>query len=309
MIRNDHMGEASLQSYGAWIRKKRKERGLSIRQVSEATRIDEQYLKALEAGNIALLPEPYMRAFLKTYASFLGLDPEEAMHRFEVFLREQSDRLESVRGSVREREVRQARPQAVGPPMEEVDDGAASLPQMPEVSTRFGMLIAAAMLVFFVIVVYLAVLFTGGDAGSNLTGPTGVDTTEPLQQPEQAIPSPESAGPVVPVPVTTDTSVRQLFLANAMEETWMEAIADGAAVVSQIVTRGNQVRITFRDSLMLKLGKNRGMRLFLNGEEITDLGSPGRILRLVLTPAGVAHRRLTYPPDSIPDILNRPPPL
>jgi hypothetical protein len=87
----------------------------------------------------------------------------------------------------------------------------------------------------------------------------------------------------------------------------MQAIADGDTVVTRVIPAGNRIEVSFADTLTVKLGKNRGMQLFFNDSELTDLGNPGFVLSLLLTPDGVAQRRLTYPPETIPDYLNIPP--
>ena len=111
-----------------------------------------------------------------------------------------------------------------------------------------------------------------------------------------------------PVPVEQQLEAN-LLTAEALEETWIEARVDGRLTVSRIVPIGNTLTLAFADTLELHLGKNRGMRLILNGEELTDLGPAGMVLHLLVTREGVAERRLTYPQETIPSILNIPPNL
>jgi cytoskeletal protein RodZ len=63
----------------------RKERGLSLRQVEQGTKIRVRYLRELERENFDVLPPVYVQGSLKTYANFLGLDGEaltrELRHR------------------------------------------------------------------------------------------------------------------------------------------------------------------------------------------------------------------------------------
>lgn len=311
------MSEDPLQSYGAWIRRRRKDRGLSIRQASASTRIDEQYLRALEAGNIALLPEPYMRAFLKTYASYLGLNSEEALRRFEVFLRDQSESLEMIRGAVREREGKRQQAQTAQPGAEQVEGVSPIQSREPvtEISKRSGMILAAAVIIFFAAIIYFAVYFMGRREGSGSVGQTPdraqaaeTDTGRSVEEPAAGI-EPERPARPPDVPAATATTMEHLVVAEALEETWMEARADGALQARRVIPVGNVIRFAFRDTLELKLGKNRGMRLTFDGNEITDLGPPGMVMRLVLTAEGVVLRRLTYPPETIPPILNIPPRL
>ncbi len=53
----------------------RRARGLTLRDVERDTRISGKYLQALEEGRLEVLPAPvYARAFMRTYAQYLGLD-------------------------------------------------------------------------------------------------------------------------------------------------------------------------------------------------------------------------------------------
>jgi hypothetical protein len=59
---------------GRTLEQARKERGLSLKQVEEATKIRAGYLKELERENFDVLPAVYVQGSLKTYANFLQLD-------------------------------------------------------------------------------------------------------------------------------------------------------------------------------------------------------------------------------------------
>ena len=74
-------------TFGQILAAKRGERGLSIEQAAAATRIRAHYLSALESGELGRLAAPvYAKGHLRTYASYLGLDPEPlvAMMRVEA---------------------------------------------------------------------------------------------------------------------------------------------------------------------------------------------------------------------------------
>src|SRR5215210_2670464 len=71
---DEGMGEAEI---GRLLEQKRKERGLTLEEVEQATKIRKRYLTGLERENYAILPDAiYARGFLKTYANYLGLDGE-----------------------------------------------------------------------------------------------------------------------------------------------------------------------------------------------------------------------------------------
>jgi len=62
---------------GAILREARTKRGVDLAEVEAATRIRLKYLRAIESEDWEALPESvYTRGFIRTYASFLGLDGE-----------------------------------------------------------------------------------------------------------------------------------------------------------------------------------------------------------------------------------------
>jgi cytoskeleton protein RodZ len=76
---------------GSTLREARRRQGLELRDAAEATRIRVKFLAALEGERLDELPaEFYARAFLRTYAEFLGLDGD-------VYVAELNSRLEARR--------------------------------------------------------------------------------------------------------------------------------------------------------------------------------------------------------------------
>jgi cytoskeletal protein RodZ len=67
-------------SLGERFRAAREQRGLTLSEVAEHLRIRSVYLAAIEDENWSAIGAPvYTRGFLRTYARYLGLDPEEAV--------------------------------------------------------------------------------------------------------------------------------------------------------------------------------------------------------------------------------------
>ena len=63
---------------GEKLRSARAAQSLSLEQSSQATHIRVHYLEALEQGELGQIPsQAQARGFLRSYASFLGLDPEQ----------------------------------------------------------------------------------------------------------------------------------------------------------------------------------------------------------------------------------------
>ena len=81
-MRSDEILTTSL---GQILRKARERRNISLEEAEGVTRISRRYLQALELEEFSILPAPvYARGFLRTYASFLGLEASVLMPLFPV---------------------------------------------------------------------------------------------------------------------------------------------------------------------------------------------------------------------------------
>src|SRR5436189_6444293 len=76
-------GEGHRSDFGGRLREARERRGISLRQIANATKISVAVLEALERNDVSRLPGGiFGRSFVRDYATDLGLDPEEAIPDF-----------------------------------------------------------------------------------------------------------------------------------------------------------------------------------------------------------------------------------
>lgn len=75
--------EASRSDFGARMKRSREERGISLRQIADITKISVVALEALERNEISRLPGGiFSRSFVRAYALEIGLDPEQTVRDF-----------------------------------------------------------------------------------------------------------------------------------------------------------------------------------------------------------------------------------
>lgn len=68
---------------GQMLQAARHKKGVDLYRAERETKIRARYLAALEQGDAHLLPSPvYTKGFLRNYATYLGLDPEEVVARW-----------------------------------------------------------------------------------------------------------------------------------------------------------------------------------------------------------------------------------
>lgn len=77
--------DAPLGTLGQELRGARISRGEDLATVSRALKIRKDHLEALEDDNVSALPgRPYAIGFVRAYAAYLGLRPEETVERFKT---------------------------------------------------------------------------------------------------------------------------------------------------------------------------------------------------------------------------------
>lgn len=77
------MAEKPVPDFGSKMKRTREERGVSLRHIAEVTKISVSALEALERDDISRLPGGiFSRAFVRSYALEIGLDPEQTVREF-----------------------------------------------------------------------------------------------------------------------------------------------------------------------------------------------------------------------------------
>lgn len=84
-------------NFGEELRLAREARGISLREISEQTRISVRYLEAIEANDYKRLPGGiFNRSFIKAYARYVGYDEQAAIEAYTRTAREQGDSIDEV---------------------------------------------------------------------------------------------------------------------------------------------------------------------------------------------------------------------
>jgi cytoskeletal protein RodZ len=109
-------------SFGALLLRARQERGIAHDDVARETRVPKRFLLALENESISSLPGGlYNRAYLRTYAVYLGLDADSLLRDYDRTVQEQTDsrglatepdQFAALQAVIQQRESQSARGQA-----------------------------------------------------------------------------------------------------------------------------------------------------------------------------------------------------
>ena len=64
----------------------RREQKIDLAAIEKRTKINLEFLKAIESGKFEVLPSTYIRLFLKAYCVEIGADPVDALRQMNILL-------------------------------------------------------------------------------------------------------------------------------------------------------------------------------------------------------------------------------
>lgn len=257
----DAQPHSELASFGEELRREREIRGISLKEIADATKISKRFLDAIERNDHKTLPAPvFTRGFVREYARYLGLNSEEMVNRYNYAAAgddriEQSPHLERL----------------AHPPAATVDPLVRPRKGIPPPYAR----IDRNVYVLLVIVVALIGISTWAlrhrREAKNDAEPVRVERTAPLKKP---------GGPVPPVTNASATPANVMRLTvDAVGSSWVVLDADGKNVLNEEVRKGYHNVLEARDSFRFRtIGNAAGLQLTLNEIRIPALGQNGEVL-------------------------------
>lgn len=278
---------------GAALRDAREQRGLSLDQLAQTTKIRVTTLQAIETNRKEKLPEAiFLRGFVRAYAREVGLDPEDTVRQY-------LGQFEPTIVEIVQPSTNEARSEGGRAVRVEIDHEKAR-----RRATRVQW-------------ISLVIVVIGGAAYYTVArwrtpGPPATHSTPVATASEIAGPS--SAGSVSPAAVTAGveaaaTGPGGLTAAGATENVllhldiralgpcWLSATVDGTRVVNQLMQPGEHRTIEVHDEAVLRIGDAAAFAFSINGREGRVLGRVGEALTVHITPQNYREflRRSTSP--------------
>ncbi|MGA8662506.1 MAG: RodZ domain-containing protein [Candidatus Cybelea sp.] len=239
------MSDAGPRPLGERFRAAREARGASLSDVADQIRIRSVYLSAMEEENWDAIGAPvYIRGFLRTYARYLKLDPEEAVAEFNATLPEP-------------------------PPPKSVE------PERSPASRSRGLLLiwisgtVAVLLVAFVVYNELTLRSERGALATTTATPAPALAASPSPPPLASSPTPGAGGP---------SSLALVFSAPS----WLRVTVDGNVSMEGTFPAGTS-RTFHGKNALVRIGNAGGVEIYVDGKDRGKLGKAGDVVEQAFT--------------------------
>lgn len=266
------------------LRQAREQRGVSLPDAARAANVPLSYLQALEAGgDYRLLVDPmYLIPFLRTYAVYLGLNPDDTVGQFVAEL--QKTTISPVRTPLDE-------------PLSPLRPARLSAWTVPLV-VLVGGLVGVGLIVQSIVpsawraeeeepagssVVAEAVPADPAPSGERPPISEQQPRVEISQTPEPApLSAPLASEP--PEPAVQTAGLHQLHV-RALETTWLHVMIDDGLPQEVLLQPGEQLRWEANRHFILTVGNAGGVEISFDDEPFRRLGGSGEVVRELRLPA------------------------
>ncbi|HEX7153284.1 MAG TPA: RodZ domain-containing protein [Thermoanaerobaculia bacterium] len=251
-----------LASFGEELRREREIRGISLKEIADATKISKRFLEAIERNDHKTLPAPvFTRGFVREYARYLGLNAEDMVNRYNYAAAgdqhvEKTAHLERLVAPAVEPELpKRERPrQGIPPPYKRIDRN--------------------------LIIIALIVAALGGVAYWAIQQKRASEAAQraEAEAPPIVTPRPAASPAPAPEPPVDDTVLSLIVEMNG--KSWIELEADGKNVFKDTLNEGERRTFQAKDRFRFRnIGNAAAVTLTLNGTQVPPLGRNGQVVR------------------------------
>lgn len=273
-------GDRASADLGGRLRQARERRNLSLRQVASSTKISVGILEALEQNDLKRLPGGlFSRAFVRSFASEVGLDPDEAVLLFAALPAAPTrpthpDRGEDVDAFESNRQIASTfvRLAAVSVPLAAALGyfGAVGRPVPSEAAARAARAPAAHV------------------EQAQPSPPAAVASSDaPAEAPDAA---PATLATAIQGAAGDERVVVSLFATRACQ---ISVTVDGGKEVERRFQAGERHTVEVRRDLVLTSNDAGAITMTLNGAEARSLGGLGQTVTTRLSPSNFKDYLLT----------------
>jgi len=242
-----------MASFGEKLRHEREMRGITLREIADATKISARFLRALEEDRLDVLPGGiFPRAFARQYATFLGLDAALLLEQF---------------GAANGEAVVERRP----PPP----------PERRRPRIRAGQLILGGIGLLLVV---LSLRHSSLQSERRARPETPAAAAAPAVLPTDRVFPVRSLAHEAGV-AAGDALVLTM---TAQQECWVEVRTDGTTVVNRVLAEGESQTLEARGEIVLSVGNAGALRIRLNDRPALPLGRSGEVRKNIV----ITHQSL-----------------
>ncbi|MDR0800494.1 MAG: DUF4115 domain-containing protein [Endomicrobium sp.] len=244
-----------MKEIGKLLKEKRRKMNVSLVDIQEVTKIQEKYISAIEDGDMSIFfAEVYYKSFVRSYAKYLGFDPEKLLEKFDIRKRQTSGEKDPA-------------PNADA----ELDKKTSS---KSKISTRKLLIAFTIVTAFFVF--FLCLNKNVSNVQPSVEAPLRTETSNNRKQTDVIVAA------AVEEKKETSSSAKQELVVEAIRNVWIKIDSDNKVVFEGTIAEGSKNSWEADKSFTLKVGYAPGVKVFFNGEQVDVISGSAQDVNTVV---------------------------
>ena len=244
------------------LKEKRQSQNIELEEIHSRTKINIEYLKAIEAGQFDVLPLPYTRLFLRAYVTELGGDPDEALHQLEIYQANKTGKRIPKKKIISEDILSKDRKD------EKIKSPSSS---RPPTKIREDLIKGVVLLIVFLFAIFIIKKINTEDSAASVEKGEIVLADNPAIITDDILINDYVEAVSQTLAITVTSPYKMKIISN--ERIWYSLRADTSAEQSGILLPGEEYSLPFESYIQVRLNQTAGTHLFINGIEINELGN------------------------------------
>ncbi len=274
-----------MESIGEYLKREREFRNISLEEISRKTKIRAKILRGLEEDRLDFFDSPvFVKGYLKAYAGYVGLNPNDVVLRYEASLKEDD----------------------TSPPPKKSFEDTPGQWSIKYIVLPVSILVLIGVLLFLVLKGPMRIktnqepqeiakppISAISEVASEKPSPTIAEET-PLPPPSFRKPSMVISPPVhpsrQPMPIVPEAASGIELKLTALENTWIEIQIDKTPAREIFLRPGEVISRRGQENIEMKVGNAGGLKILHNGKDLGQLGKSGKVVYLSISPGDVKVR-------------------
>lgn len=284
----------SLKKFAKELKSFRESKEVSLQYIASRTKIDIKFLQAIEEGNFEILPDLYIRAFIKEYAQVADFDVTEVLKKYELARKgmteekinqeKHAEEKESLSETIPEQ--KELADEVVIPKDEVVEENNQpkesvfknKLPNKPILYIVFGVIIILITTYFIFI-------------SEEPTIETETTSREISRSTENRFELDENASQESFI--QQDDSLKLALKASA--RVWVKILSDNKTVFQNFMSENEQITVKAEKEFRVSVGNAGLLTMELNNKQLQVPGSKGELRSYIINPDTVKSYILSVP--------------
>lgn len=242
----------NIEDLGLYLKTLREERKIPLAKIAQELKAKLEFVQALESNDFNKIPAPtYVKGFLRSYAKYLEIDPEQILAIYNKLHPEKSEQVLILKGK--------------------------EIPRIGLKINRLKLILWTGGTVIILLTITLGIIKI----------PHLLKPKQKHKKSEKPAAIKSAAEKPVPISLTTPISTPMRLSAKSTDSVWMRIYSDSKLIFEGILAKNEEKKWQANTEFKLRIGNPARLDLTVNEQELGNIAPYGGPVNVVINKNGI----------------------